>query len=392
MRVISKLISIFLLSFIIFSCKSKENKKEKELIQKPSKESIVKSMTLANDYFMNKFPGPSIDLVQPPKGKIWKSNIWTWGTYATGLMTFYEVNKDPRLLNYITDWGEKHNWDMSTAEMWNDHLAGQTYIQLYEMDTTKTERIANIKSSIDAFIINDDDQGRGFGKNWNWVDASYMAMPLFAQLGTLTGDVRYYEAMHKLFSEMKNDIGGGLYNKEDGLWWRDASFKPPYKEPNGENTYWSRGNGWVIGALVRTLNFMPKDGPNTEEYKNILKEMCEALLKVQREDGLWNVSLHDPNNYGGKELTGSAFFLYGMAWCVNQGLLDPEKYNSAIYKGWNAMVKDCMHSNGFLGFVQGTGEQPSSGQPVRYDSMPDFEDYGLGAFLLAGSEISKMKS
>ena len=41
--------------------------------------------------------------------------------------------------------------------------------------------------------------------------------------------------------------------------------------------------------------------------------------------------------------------------------------------------------------MQGTGEQPSSGQPVTYKSMPDFEDYGLGAFLLAGSELSKMK-
>ena len=190
---------------------------------------------------------------------------------------------------------------------------------------------------------------------------------------------------------MKNEVGGGLYNKEDGLWWRDASFKPPYKEPNGQNTYWSRGNGWVMGALVRTLQFMPEDGPHLAEYKNILKEMSEALLKVQREDGLWNVSLHDPNNFGGRELTGSAFFLYGMAWGVNQGLLDAEKFNPAIYKGWNAIVDDCMHPNGFLGFVQGTGEQPSSGQPVTYDSMPDFEDYGLGAFLLAGSEISKIK-
>ena len=50
-----------------------------------------------------------------------------------------------------------------------------------------------------------------------------------------------------------------------------------------------------------------------------------------------------------------------------------------------------MHNNGFLGYVQGTGEQPSSGQPVTFESLPDFEDYGLGAFLLAGSEVYKLK-
>lgn len=391
MKILIKFLNVFLVSIMLFSCKNAEKKETKPSIEKPSKESIVKSMTTANNYFMNKFPDPSVDLIQPPTGRVWKSNIWTWGTYATGLMAFYNVNKEERLLAYIKDWAEKHEWKMSTAEMWNDHLAGQTYIQLYEMDTIKKERITDIKTSIDAFIKTGDEQGRGFGNNWNWVDASYMAMPLFAQLGNLTGEDIYYTEMHKLFSNMKNEVGGGLYNQEDGLWWRDASFKPPYKEPNGENCYWSRGNGWVMGALVRTLEFMPKDGPNRAEYTTILKEMSEALLKLQREDGFWNVSLHDPNNYGGKELTGSAFFIYGMAWGVNQGLLDAEKFNPAIYKGWNAMVKESLHTNGFLGYVQGTGEQPSSGQPVTYKSMPDFEDYGLGAFLLAGSELSKMK-
>jgi len=33
-----------------------------------------------------------------------------------------------------------------------------------------------------------------------------------------------------------------------------------------------------------------------------------------------------------------------------------------------------------LGFVQGTGKEPKDGQPVTYDSTPDFEDYGLGCF------------
>ena len=146
-----------------------------------------------------------------------------------------------------------------------------------------------------------------------------------------------------------------------------------------------------MGALARTLNFMPKDAPNRTEYSTILKQMSQALLKVQREDGLWNVSLHDPNNFGGKELTGSALFVYGMAWGVNQGLLDADIFTPSIYKGWNALEKDCLHSNGFLGYVQATGEQPSSGQPVTFESMPDFEDYGLGAFLLAGSEVYKLK-
>ncbi len=46
--------SLFILSFILFAC----NMKQPQNSEKPSQESIVKAMTLANDYFMNKFPDP----------------------------------------------------------------------------------------------------------------------------------------------------------------------------------------------------------------------------------------------------------------------------------------------------------------------------------------------
>ena len=55
------------------------------------------------------------------------------------------------------------------------------------------------------------------------------------------------------------------------------------------------------------------------------------------------------------------------------------------------MVKDCLHPNGFLGYVQGSGKEPKEAQPVTYDREPDFDDFGLGAFLMAGTEIYKMK-
>jgi hypothetical protein len=54
--------------------------------------------------------------------------------------------------------------------------------------------------------------------------------------------------------------------------------------------------------------------------------------------------------------------------------------------------------DGFLGYVQGTGKQPSEGrpvlngkpQPIGPDDKPDFDDFGLGCFLLAGSEVWRL--
>lgn len=71
-------------------------------------------------------------------------------------------------------------------------------------------------------------------------------------------------------------------------------FDPPYKEPNGKDCYWSRGNGWIVVAMVRMLELLPEDEPHRAEYAKMLVDMCGALKEVQREDGFWNVSLHDP--------------------------------------------------------------------------------------------------
>jgi rhamnogalacturonyl hydrolase YesR len=85
-------------------------------------------------------------------------------------------------------------------------------------------------------------------------------------------------------------------------------------------------------------------------------------------------------------------FVYGMAWGVNNNYLPAKKYTPVIAKAWNAMLNDSVHPNGFLGYVQGTGKEPKDGQPVTSTSVPDFEDFGLGCFLLAGSEVYKLQN
>lgn len=182
----------------------------------------------------------------------------------------------------------------------------------------------------------------------------------------------------------------GLYNPEDKLWWRDKDFVPPYTTPNGEDCYWSRGNGWVIMAMCRMLDILPEDESHCAEYARMLVDMCEALVPLQRGDGFWNVSLHDEADFGGKESTGTSMFVYGMAYGINHGLLDAAIYRPVVEKAWSALVRDALHDDGFIGYTQGTGKQPSDGQPVTYDSQPDIYDYGLGAFLCAGVEVYKM--
>jgi unsaturated rhamnogalacturonyl hydrolase len=350
----------------------------------PKKKAILSKMTLANTYFMQKWPDPTKTIITERERP---SNIWTRATYYEGLLALYTLDPKPAYLNYTLQWGEFHKWNLRNGTKTrnaDDQTCGQVYIDLYKMDKKK-ERIAAITANMDT-LLNDPRNDY-----WWWVDALHMAMPVMARLGVLYNDNRYFEKMYALYNFSKTQHGGkGLYNPQDKLWWRDKDFVPPYKEPNGEDCYWSRGNGWVLAAMVRVLDIMPENAPHRSEYLQMYKDMLEAIVPIQRPDGFWNVSLHDATHFGGKELSGTAFFTYSMAWGVKKGILNKKIYMPIIAKAWKGMA-EAVHPNGFLGYVQGTGKEPKDGQPIGYDNIPNFEDFALGAFLLAGVEVYQLK-
>ena len=137
------------------------------------------------------------------------------------------------------------------------------------------------------------------------------------------------------------------------------------------------------------METLPKSDKAYKELKKDFILMSRALVKCQREDGFWNVSLVSPVTYGGPEMTGTSLFLYGMAWGVRNGILKQKDYATVMEKAWKAMAS-CVHPNGFLGWNQGTGKDPSAGQPVTFTSVPDFEDYGTGCFMLGAIEYYKL--
>lgn len=346
---------------------------------------ILEKMRIANAYFMKKWPDVGKTIIT---NKERASNIWTRAVYYEGLMALYSIDPQQEYYDYARRWAEFHKWNLRDGDTYtrnaDNQCAGQTYIDLYQIDP-QPERIKYIKASIDSMM------NTAKIDDWSWIDAIQMTMPVFAKLGVIYNNQDYFERMFAMYNFTKTQHGtNGLFNKKDGLWWRDADFDPPYTEPNGEDCYWSRGNGWVLMALARVLDIIPNDAPHRKVYIKDLKRMAKALAKVQRPDGFWNVSLHDPTHYGGKETSGTAMFVYGMAWGINNGILNEKKYRPIVNKAWNAMISDALHPNGFLGYLQSTGKEPSEGQPLSYDKIPDFEDYGLGAFLLAGSEMYKL--
>ncbi len=354
----------------------------------PSREERLEVTRRVNEYLMTRrYADPTAVMPYYSRNKVYESNIWTRAVYYEGLMALYSIYPDNRYYDNAVRWADFHKWGMrrddTTTRNADNYCCSQTYIDLYRLEP-HPERLRKTIALCDMLVNTPQVD------DWTWIDAIQMGMPVLVKLGTLKGDARYYEKAYAMYAWARNTLAGGLYNAKEGLWWRDKDFVPPYKEPNGEDCYWSRGNGWVVAALVRVLEELPEDAAHRDLYIEDLKTMCKALKGCQRKDGFWNVSLHDETNFGGKELTSTALFVYGMAWGINNGLLDRDEYLPVVTKAWNAMTTEAVHPNGFLGYVQGTGKEPKDGQPVTYDSKPDFEDYGTGCFLLAGVEVYKL--
>jgi rhamnogalacturonyl hydrolase YesR len=317
------------------------------------------------------------------------------------------MNLDTNIYNYAVQWGTFPNWALrggDTDTSPDDQDAGQEYIELYQFDTTQTNRLVHIANNVNYWVSHN--QGVS---SWTYVDSIHMSMPAFAKLSVLSSNIigalktnyTYAPMMYTNFHFIKSVYGpsNGLYNATDHLWWRDTTFLSNYTASDGtkQKCYWSRGNGWAFVALARTMEVLPTNDPHYAEYLQTFKDMAAALKTIQRSDGFWNVNLGYTNDFPGPESSGTACFTYGLAWGINHGYLDTNTYLPAVINGWNALAVGALHhstgaDNGFLGYEQPSGSEPSSGQPVTYNSVPDFDDFGLGLFLLAGSQVYQLSS
>lgn len=358
----------------------------------PTADEVMQVTRLANDYFMSKYSDPTV----PTNVKrVRPSSLWTRAVYYEGLMALYDIDPQQRYLDYTDKWASFHKWTPRNGITTNDaddQCCEQTYLMRFEKvgDSTMIRpTIANLQHQMKTPNAKKPEAEGALCGWWTWIDAIQMAMPVYMHMYKLTGDVRYRDHGMNMYVWSRDTLAGGLLNKKSGLWWRDKDYVPPYKEPDGQNCYWSRGNGWVYAALVRCMNQLPaKD----KVYKRLKKDfllMTKGIVATQREDGFWNPSLAS-TNYAMPETSGTALFLYGLCWGMNQGYLKVKDYKPIADRAWQAMVKTAVHRDGFLGWMQGTGKDPSAGQPLSYDKVPDFEDYGTGCFLLGATEYYKL--
>jgi rhamnogalacturonyl hydrolase YesR len=312
---------------------------------------------------------------------------WICSVGDVGMMALAGISGDPKYRDAMLAKGEANNWELAAyrGRMYHadDQCFGQVCAELYFL-YRENQMIAPMRERFDWILSHPpanesvDARVNRSQETWSWCDALFMAPPSWVRLYAATGDERYLDFAVTNWWRTTDF----LYDKDEHLFFRDANFFNQ-TETNGQKIFWSRGNGWVFAGTVRMLQYLPMNFPGRARFEQLFKEMAEKILSLQQPDGMWRASLLDPQDFPMPEASGSAMFTYGLAWGVNQGLLDRAKYEPAVRKAWAALV-GCVDADGKFTHVQ-----PAGIGPVEF-AEDSTAPYGGGVFLLAGSEVYRM--
>ncbi|MDO6412875.1 glycoside hydrolase family 88 protein [Sphingomonas sp. BIUV-7] len=311
------------------------------------------------------------------------TNNWVTAAFLTGLTRLTRVSDASGGKAFLRDAAEYFNFGLRGGSSAHgmldaDNIAvGETYLELYAHSGWANE-LAPLRERLDYTLPYLALNPAPKKLVWWWSDALFMAPPVYARMAVVAKDYTYVDAMDVQWWRTYDR----LWAPQEGLYLRDERFATRHAK-NGKRVFWARGNGWVMGGIPRVLENLPTDFKNRPRYIATLRTMSASLAKLQQKDGLWTSNLLDPTDPSGPESTGSAYFVYGMAWGINHGFLDRKTYLPVVLKGWAGLTA-AIQPDGLLGYAQRTGDQPWPTAPG------DHALYGTGALILAGLEMMKL--
>lgn len=292
-----------------------------------------------------------------------------FGVLATGLMSAAHTLGDDRLSRPVLATGEQFHWaiEHTTQQPTNNYALAQAFLDLYR-DHKDEARIAPLRRRLDV------DLEAPFDPNtplWQTAEELFMEPPVAMGVSEITGDAIYEAYINREWGRTSKL----LYDNQLHLYAGNRAALAA-REKNGKRHYEAQANGWAIAGLVRMIAVLPSDDPLRPYYIEQFHAMAAALTAVQSTDGLWRPSLLDPDATPQPDTAASSLIAYALAWGIHHHQLDAQLYLPALDRAWAGLVAH-IDAQGRLGSMQtAAGLTPDSTAP-----------FGVGAFLLAGSEI-----
>lgn len=213
-----------------------------------------------------------------------------------------------------------------------------------------------------------------------WGDDLYMSVPFLARMGELTGDQKYFDEAAKqvvLFNKYLWDPQERIFFH---CWYNDI-------KQNGV-AHWGRCNGWIIVAQVELLDKLPEDHPMRDKLIELLTRQIVGLSRYQSNSGLWHQLIDKESTY--LETSSTAMYTYAIAKAINEGWLD-SRYAVIAERGWEGVTSKILADGQVEGICMGTGISAATHYYINRPT-PTNDIHGLGAVILAGCEMMKLKN
>ena len=261
---------------------------------------------------------------------------------------------------------------------------GASVIEVYR--TYRQERYRNyINQSADHMLqrqsrMEDGTFVRSFPRKWTlWADDLYMGISFLSRMGELTHNKKYFDDAARQVIQFHNY----LFDERIGLmhhcWYSDVNRKGA--------AYWGRANGWALLAQVDLLDRLPKNYPQRDTLLVLLRRHIQGISRCQSSNGLWHQLLDKDDSF--LETSCSAMFTYTLARSITKNYIEP-RYASNAKRGWQGVMSK-IHTDGQIEGVC-TGTVVSDDINYYYHRPTPLNDiHGVGAILLAGSEILQLK-
>jgi len=212
-----------------------------------------------------------------------------------------------------------------------------------------------------------------------WADDLYMSVPFLARMGKVTGEKKYYDDAIRQIENFTRY----LYDPTTGL------FYHCYYSEIGLNgvAHWGRANGWVAVSQVELLANLPINHPKRKALITLLLRDITGFSRWQDQSGLWHQLLDKNDSY--LETSVTAMYVYAIARAVNEGWID-RGYINVARQGWRALAGKITADGQMPDVCVGTGIS----EDLRFyytRPTPLNDTHGLGAFLLAGTEMLKFE-
>lgn len=212
--------------------------------------------------------------------------------------------------------------------------------------------------------------------NTLWLDDMFMSVPALAQMGSYTGDVKYFDDAVK----QVNQFSKRMFNEQKGIymhgWVESMEVHPQF--------HWARANGWAVMTMVELLEVLPKNHPGYPQVLAQLQKHIAGLVQYQDGTGFWHQLLDRNDTY--LETSATAIYAYSIARAINRGYVDKMTYAPAVLLAWNAVATKVNDKGQVEGTCVGTG---MGFDPAFYYYRPVnvFAAHGYGPVLLAGAEV-----